>query len=484
MKKPGIESIARNAAYLSAGRVSTYLVRGLYVVVLARYLGPEVYGIFAYGQAWYLVFLILSFLGLDVILSREIGRDREVAAPIVAETLALRIVAVAVAATASILIAGLIETNTDALRIIAVFSLAIVGRGLAVWIDHLFIGYESAQYSFGFEAIFRLSEVVVGLAIVASGGSALAIAAVHAITWWVQAGCGLIFVRRHIFPVRPSWNWRRFGRLLSQGVPIGLHGLLAMWLLQGPLLLYRHVAATDGNLGQLALVMQALVLICVVPTALSRAALPVLSRAVTRKDGKDKQFADELLPVGILVGASSGLSGMGAGPWLVELLFGPSYGPAGALLGSALWLVIPMTCAYVVKAVLLARGENVRPMVCALAGGIVFTIALPVLVGNLGIQGAVVAAGAGLSVWALGLFALLTRLSLRDIDRSIIRPGLAVFAALAAFYAFGPMGNWPALAVSLLVLFGSNLVLRVFGSPRRLWGIVRSALPGNSRAQS
>ena len=146
--------------------------------------------------------------------------------------------------------------------------------------------------------------------------------------------------------------------------------------------------------------------------------------------------------------------------------------------------MIPKTCAYVVNAVLLARGEIVRPMVCALAGGIVFTIALPVLVGNLGLQGAVVAAGAGLCVWALGLFALLTRLSLRDIDRCLIRPGLAVFAALAAFYALGPMGSWPALAVSLLVLFGSNLVLQVFGSPRRLWGIVRSALPGNSRSQS
>ena len=91
VKKAGIRSIARNAAYLGAAQGTTYLVRGFYVVVLARYLGPEVYGIFAYGQAWYLAFLFLTFLGLGEILIRQVGRDRERAASLVAQTLALRI---------------------------------------------------------------------------------------------------------------------------------------------------------------------------------------------------------------------------------------------------------------------------------------------------------------------------------------------------------------------------------------------------------
>jgi len=94
-----------------------------------------------------------------------------------------------------------------------------------------------------------------------------------------------------------------------------------------------------------------------------------------------------------------------------------------------------------------------------------------------------VAAGARLSVWALGLFGLLTRFSRRDVDRSIVRPGLTVLAGLAAYFALEPVGNWTALAVSVPALLGASLVLQVFGPPGRVFGIVRSALRGSSWSQ-
>ena len=38
-------------------RMLTTLMRAFYVVILARYLGPEMFGLFAYGQSWYIAFL-------------------------------------------------------------------------------------------------------------------------------------------------------------------------------------------------------------------------------------------------------------------------------------------------------------------------------------------------------------------------------------------------------------------------------------------
>ena len=56
---------------LSAARLFTLITRGCYIIVLARYLGPELYGIFSYGQALYLVFLFVASLGIGEILSRK-----------------------------------------------------------------------------------------------------------------------------------------------------------------------------------------------------------------------------------------------------------------------------------------------------------------------------------------------------------------------------------------------------------------------------
>jgi len=45
-------------------------------VVLARYLGAESYGIYQRSEAFVLLFSVLANLGLDMILTREVARDR------------------------------------------------------------------------------------------------------------------------------------------------------------------------------------------------------------------------------------------------------------------------------------------------------------------------------------------------------------------------------------------------------------------------
>jgi len=39
-------------------------------------LGPEIYGVFSYALSWYLAFLSATYLGLNSIMAREVGRDR------------------------------------------------------------------------------------------------------------------------------------------------------------------------------------------------------------------------------------------------------------------------------------------------------------------------------------------------------------------------------------------------------------------------
>ena len=249
MKYSGIRSIAKNAAYLLAARGLTYVVRAVYVVALARYLGPEVYGLFAYGQAWYLAFLPLTALGLEVILSREVGRDRERGARVVAQTLALRIVAVVVTAAACGLAGWFANAEPAARQLLLIFSLALAGRGLAVWTEQTFTAYEVSRYALRQEAVFRPFEVVLGLGMLVAGAGAAGVAAVHALVWWLQALRGMALVHRRLVPVRPNWTWGGLARLLVQGLPLGLSLLFSSWLLLGPLVLFRHVAGTEAAWG-------------------------------------------------------------------------------------------------------------------------------------------------------------------------------------------------------------------------------------------
>lgn len=463
LKFSGIKSIAVNAGYLTAARVLPQVLRIFYVIVLARYLGPEIYGLLAYGQSWYMAFFPMTVLGLGVVLIREVGRDRGRGAAVVEQTLAVRIVLSIAAAVVCGFIGWTLDDDPTARRLLLVFSLALAGRGLATWAENVFSAYEVSRHTLRQEAVFRPLEVALGLLVLALGGGAIAVAGVHAAVWWAQAARGWLIVRASVVPARPRCGWDRVAPLLAQGLPLFVSALFFTWLLQGPLVLFRHIADNEHDLGQLALAMQAFFALCAVPWSISLSALPVLSRATVRQDGKDVLFASAMARIAILFGALAGLSAMALGPWLVDSLFGGRYVLAGRLLGPALWLLVPMAAGTAAAQVLVAQGRLISQALCAIAGAGVMTALMFALKATMGPGGALVAAGAGLSIWALSLIAALAHGSALKLGHSVLRPGTAALLALAVYLGLMLLGaaTWQAFVAALVALASVAAALRV-----------------------
>jgi O-antigen/teichoic acid export membrane protein len=116
---------------------------------------------------------------------------------------------------------------------------------------------------------------------------------------------------------------------------------MIFWPPFGVMILFRLLGGTEFSLGQLALILGMFWVAFRIPESSSVAALPVLSRAADRKDGKDRLFAETMLRINMIFGAAAGLGGLGLGIWLVTLVFGTNYELAGRLLGYAFLLMIP-----------------------------------------------------------------------------------------------------------------------------------------------
>ncbi|MHC4831610.1 MAG: hypothetical protein ACYTFT_14850, partial [Planctomycetota bacterium] len=65
----------------------------------------------------------------------------------------------------------------------------------------------------------RSAEVAIGLCVLGLSGGALAVAIVHAVSWWGQAVHATLLVRRKIAPTRLVWQPTSFRLLLAAGVP-------------------------------------------------------------------------------------------------------------------------------------------------------------------------------------------------------------------------------------------------------------------------
>jgi len=407
----GLASIVRNATYLSVGHVISVVVRVIYVLTLVRWLSPDDYGKLSYGMAWYLTFIVFTYLGQDIVLSRGIGRGIQNIDTLMNKTLLHRVMAIGVVGVVSIAVATVFEPDARTLTILSVFAGAMAGRSLWIWSAWVLTALEKTKHAVTIDLIFRPIEVLCVLAFVAvHEPSILGIAAIHSASWCVQGLVGAFRARKAM--VRPI----RVGiddsvSLFRDGAAGAVYAFGLAWFLQAPVLLFRHFGESGPALGHFALAFQLIGHLLVIPYFLGAAALPILSRSAMRKDGKDRILALAILagvPVagGVFVALAAAL-----GPPAVTLLFGPAYAFTADVLVAALWLLIPLGIAVLLHQFTFAASQRTfLGVVAPLAGAIVMTLSYAPMTANQGYKGAILATGVGMTAWAFLVLASLLRI--------------------------------------------------------------------------
>jgi O-antigen/teichoic acid export membrane protein len=474
----GILRVTRNATYILSGNAANFLVRLLYIVLLASYLGPGPYGLLNYGISWYLAFLPLTGLGLGILLGREIGRDRRRGPKIVGQTLTIKIVLTVVVAGVCAAAGWYSEGQSGIRHLLMVFSLALIGRSLYNWSDSVFTACESNRFTLLLNAVARPFEVVVGLICLLSGTGIVSLASVHAFSWWFQGLWGLWIVHRKLVKIRLSLIWKEAKGIIVKGLPIALGIIIGNWMFHGPLILFRHITGDENSLGQLALAMQAFQILSTFTMAANWASLPALSRSFAQRDGRYLLFAETMLRASIVFGMAGALLGEEAGPWIVPALFGDRFMASGELLSSAMWLLIPWNCGTALWMVNLAGGRFLLSSLSMGMGALAMTLSMPWFLTALDATGAILATALGGLIWAFSQLLMVLGHEKLDLGRAIWRPGSAALASLLIFFALTPVGPWVAVSGAWLALFITSRIIGVITASD--WHIVVTVLRGRA----
>jgi len=453
----GVASIARNLTYLLGGQGFYFITRFLYVVVLARFFGPQIYGMINYGIAWYLLFIPLTRMGMETVLIRDVGRNRQEGENTAGLNLTLRMISIALVTAAYIIFSMIYETEPQSRKMILIFAFALIGRSLATWTASMYIAYEVNQYSLRQQAIFRSLEIVLGLLVIFVWKNVLLVVAVHGLVWCLDAVYGLTVIHRKIFPLRLIPDGAGLRSLFLQGALIGLANLLMNFTVQGPLIFFRHGVASKGELGQLALAMQALMILSHIPIALGNVSLPVLSRSAVREDGKESIYLETVIRYALLFGSPVALLGTTLGPWFITEIFGVQYARAGYLIGPVLWLMIPYTIRLIMTGVLQAGRQDVHLFIGGSAGALFFALTISSSIATYEALGSILCATAATLLTAVYfLLAIKKRIKI-DWMSSLLKPGLASASSVFVFfllYSTGPyIACLAAFAILLLICY-------------------------------
>lgn len=377
------------------------LLRGFYVVVIARYLGAEFYGHWAYGISAYGLVIGLVGFGFDTLIAIRLGADKKEADRFIGLTLVLRLLLLILATVVFVAYAFKVEPDPYVRLVFFALVPALLGRGIAIWARSCFLGYEQMSAYIKIASLIRIAEAGCGTVYLVLGGDLLGVVLIHSVSWVVEGIFGLWRVRTHLNPYVLWFKWQQATAFLAKGAVLGLSAGMFTWLMLGPLIILRNTGASMSELAQYAIVSNLTMMFVGSIMAFFGAALPVLSRAVERKDERVATFGPTIVIVVVI--ASTIVSGLGLllGPPLIEWALGSDYIPAGKMAGYFLFIGGLVLAPAGYAQILQISGRFWPGAIANVSGGIVLLISIPPSVSRWGVLGAVFATGAAWLIRAI-----------------------------------------------------------------------------------
>lgn len=376
--------VLQNAATSIAGRGLAIVFSAGAAVLLARYLGAEKLGQYGAIYAYLGLFSWSAAFGFEPVLVREISREKENASHLMHTAVVLSAFFSIGAVVAAVLLGPLAgyAGRFRSLLILAGLEYALTPLRLpAVMFQVEMRQWYAAAINMARQGLWFGIIVVLWI----SGAPLSYVIAGRVLAAVVESGLLWSYGRR--FLAREKRFLLEHSRMIvSHSFPIAFTSLLAMIYLRiDQVMLHRMVS--DAALGQYVAAVKVSELFEFLPSALMSTIAPILSVSVADPE-RFKSYIDRafryftIFAAGLCVFMSTGAG------FIVHVLYGNRFSPAGPLLAVLIWSEIPVFFASVVINVLIARNQQNLLPVPTLVGAVVNVALNLILIPRYGALGA------------------------------------------------------------------------------------------------
>ncbi|MEX2143375.1 MAG: oligosaccharide flippase family protein [Anaerolineales bacterium] len=390
--------VARNSAWLFIGRLGSQAMLVLFTLILARRLGDEGLGVYAFITSVIFLGNLTSTFGTDMLIMREVAAKRE--GGLLASAVLIQL-AIAIPFILIVLVAApyLANQSAQALSALRLYSFSLLPLAFYTVCSSALRGIERMDSFAGLNLANGLLLAGLGWVFIQPGSSIVALFAWLLTLQVAMAGLALALCARH-FP-RSSRAWRLsppdLGQHVRLSAPIAALGFLGALSQRAGIFLLAGMLGAAAT-GWFAAALRPVEASKIIHFALLGALFPAMSQAHLGA-GPDNHsfarfFASSLTGLLVLSAAFALVFAFGADA-LIPLLFGPGFTPAIDLLKVLAWLLVPITVTHYLSLMLLSLRRE-RPILVGLAASLLLFLALatwlvPVL-GALGVAWAMLAA--------------------------------------------------------------------------------------------
>lgn len=334
---PGLRKIVGNTGWLFAYQILHMSVGLLVGVWVARYLGPEQFGLYSYAIAFMALFGTFMTLGLEGIVVRDLVREPTAKPEILGTTFVIRALGGCLSFAVALGAITLIRPDDTLIRwLVAILGLGMIFRVFDV-IDFWFQSQVQAGQTVAAKSAALILGLVAKLVLIFTKAPLIAFIAVTAVELGA-GGIGLVIAYRangqSLVACRISF--KRAQKLLSQSWPLILSGVAASINLKVDQVMLGDMVS-DAEVGVYAAAARLSEVWYFIPTAIAASTFPALIRSknlgAILYHKRLQQLYDFLACAALFVAIPTTFI---ATP-LLTLLYGAAYHKAGLILSIHIW---------------------------------------------------------------------------------------------------------------------------------------------------
>jgi len=138
--------IARNTSFLTISQIISFGVSAIYVILVARYLGPQGLGILNFAVALTAIFNVLTNFGLPTLITREVARDRSKASKYAANVVPILLLLTLTSVGLIIVLVNALGYSQQTIYVVYILSIGMVVSTLSSVFLAIFQAFEQLEF--------------------------------------------------------------------------------------------------------------------------------------------------------------------------------------------------------------------------------------------------------------------------------------------------------------------------------------------------
>lgn len=325
-------SILKNIFALAGGEIICRALGLVLVISLARYLGPKDYGIYTLALTFYTIFLLITNLGIDTLLTRDISRDRSLVSNYFGSVILIKLIVSLLSISLVAILVLVLKYNSLVAISILLLCTGIVFSSLNDTLNGIFFAYELMEYPSLVNILRSILSLGLILVLIVLKSNVLLILLIQLFSFLISLTITLTFFNSKITKLRSIklrfWNSKE---IIIQSLPFFF--ISALFILSSRIdviMISKYVGETGVGIYNTAV--ELINIIMIVAVLINKVFFPPISRYFRESYEKMAEISNAGIKLLISVSIPIAVAVFILAPKIITFIFGAKYVDSGLIL--------------------------------------------------------------------------------------------------------------------------------------------------------